>query len=292
MRTTIVPGVKTIVGESPVWDEARGVLWMIDILAPSILRVGAEGEVDEWRAPEQIGAVAPCADGRVAVALASGFCLFDPEHGRFGPVTPAGCAPGAVISEGGPDRTGRLVGVSGDSRFADPLGRVHRWEHDGSVTVFDEGFVLGNGLCWNRDGSVMYAADSLRGTIFAYDYTAEVPGRPVVFAQPTGPGFPDGATVDSEDHLWVVLHNGGVVIRLDPRGREVARHALPGPHVTSLAFRGTAPELFLTSLDHASIPGDAAPALDVGDAAGVLYRAEGVGCGGVAEAYVRPPTGA
>ena len=204
-------------------------------------------------------------------------------------MTPARCAAGAVISEGKADRDGRLVGLSGDSRFRDPLGRIHRWEPDGSVTVFGDGYVLGNGLCWNREGSVMYAADSLRGTIFAYDYTAEVPSRPVVFAQPEGPGFPDGATVDADDHLWVVMHNGGVVLRLDPPGREVERHALPGPHVTSLAFRGAAAEVFLTSLDHHAIPGEAAPALDVGEAAGVLYRAEGIGPGGIAETYARAP---
>jgi len=79
MRTTIVPGVKTAVGESPVWDDARGALWMVDILAPSLLCVAPGGEVTQWTAPEQIGAVAPSADGRVAVALASGFCVFDPK---------------------------------------------------------------------------------------------------------------------------------------------------------------------------------------------------------------------
>jgi sugar lactone lactonase YvrE len=88
----------------------------------------------------------------------------------FAPVVDARCHPGAIISEGKVDRSGRLVGVSGDRRFHEPLGAIHRWERDGSVRLLDDRIVLGNSLCWSLDGTVMYTADSMRSVIYAYDY--------------------------------------------------------------------------------------------------------------------------
>jgi sugar lactone lactonase YvrE len=112
------------VGESPVWDAATDSLWLIDIVGPTVLRVCASGAVDRWKAPDQVGAVAPLGDGRVAVAVAQGFCILDPRTSQFTPVSPAHCAPGAVLSEGGVDPQGRFVATSGDSRFQRPIGAV------------------------------------------------------------------------------------------------------------------------------------------------------------------------
>lgn len=48
-------------------------------------------------------------------------------------------------------------------------------------------------------------------------YLACCPGnRRVVYHMDEGEGFPDGMTVDANDHLWVACYNGGRVIRIDP----------------------------------------------------------------------------
>ena len=51
-------------------------------------------------------------------------------------------------------------------------------------------------------------------------------------------GFPDGMTVDSEDHLWVAAWNGYGVYRFAPNGEQVQFIRLPAPRVTSVAFVG------------------------------------------------------
>ena len=61
-------------------------------------------------------------------------------------------------------------------------------------------------------------------------------------------GQPAGLTIDAEDCLWVAMRGGWSVLRLDPEGRELARHALPVPMPTALTFGGPdLGSLFVTS---------------------------------------------
>jgi sugar lactone lactonase YvrE len=288
-----VVGVRTAVGESPAWDPATGSLWLIDILGPTVIRLDASGDIRRWRAPAQVGAVAPLADGRVAVALAAGFCILDPRTSVFSPLALAGCAPGAVLSEGGIDPQGRFVATSGDSRFERPIGGIHRWESDGSVRTLESGLVLGNGTSWSLDGGTFYVADSMAGEIYAYDYDGPDGGlgaRRVFFSSRDEAGFPDGSTVDAEDHLWVVLHQSPWLIRLDPGGRIVGRIELPVSSATSIAFGGEdLDELYVTSVDPTKIPGAQHGPVDR-ENDGRLFRITGTGFVGAGTKALRAGT--
>lgn len=284
-----VEGVATIVGESPIWDPVSGSLWFVDILGSRVHRLAPDRIVQSWDTPSSPGAVALTADHRVAMALEDGFCVFDPETERFSPVVPAGCHPDARISEGKVDRQGRLVATSGDRSFRDPVGALHRWEGPVSVGLLGDDLILGNGVCWNLDGSVLYVADSLRDVIYAHDYEATERGgigaRRVFYSADGEDGFPDGATVDSEDHVWTVLHRSPWIVRLTPEGSVDRRIRMPTGNICSLTFGGAdLDELYVTSLDPRRIPG--APgggAHDGEQERGLLYRVTGVGARGVAE---------
>jgi len=290
-RIERVPGVHTMVGESPVWDPATRSLWLIDILRDEILRLGPGGELDSWRTPESPGAVATTADGGVAVALEDGFRRFDPATGEFGPLTPGGVGPADRISEGKADRAGRFIAVSGDRGFREPVGRLVRLEQDGSTIELRDGIHLGNGLCFSLDGSRLYVADSLTGLLLAYDYDdAGLSNERVLYSSAGEPGFPDGATVDAEDCVWLALHHAPQVVRIAPDGTVVDRIELPTPNITSVAFGGDELDvLYVTSLDPAGFP-ELPPGAIVheGAEAGLLYRVTGLGVRGVAETPVAP----
>ncbi|WP_084605937.1 SMP-30/gluconolactonase/LRE family protein [Agreia bicolorata] len=282
-----IPGIRTTVGESPIWDSSSRSLWFVDILEPAVLRLDEHGDLSRWATPRQVGAVALADSGTVAVALDNAFTTLHPSSGDFAPPTAAGVAANAAISEGKVDRDGRFVAVSGGRDFSSAVGAIHRWEPDGSVTELDDGFILGNGLCWSVDGSIMYVADSKRGVIYAYEYGTSL-GERRVFARFDDDGaFPDGATVDEDDHVWTILHGSKWLIRMAPDGREVLRIDMPSPNITSLAFGGHAlDEIYVTSLDPASIPDAAASARDRTES-GLLYRISGSGFVGVPETRVR-----
>jgi sugar lactone lactonase YvrE len=109
------------------------------------------------------------------------------------------------------------------------------------VTRVDEGISCVNGIAWSPDDRTMYACDTWRRLLFAYDYDADT-GRPSnrrLFAslQPQD-GFPDGLTVDAEGFVWNAHYDGWRITRYAPDGRVDRVVRLPVRHVTSLVFGG------------------------------------------------------
>lgn len=85
------------------------------------------------------------------------------------------------------------------------------WQLDVDLTVhhIDTGTICSNGPYWSPHGRTLYAADSFRGTIFAYDYNSET-GHATNrrdFARPDASrgGAPAGATVDDEGFVWTCM---------------------------------------------------------------------------------------
>lgn len=291
VRIERVPGVHSFLGESPIWDPATNSLWFVDILKNSIHRLGPGDLLDSWDTPESPGALATTGDGRIVVALEDGFRLFDPATGVFGELLPGGVGPADRISEGKADRAGRFLVVSSDRGFREPVGRLIRLEADGSTTQLRGGIHLGNGLCFSLDGTTLYVADSLTDLLYAYDYDDRgLSNERVLYSTLGQEGFPDGATVDAEDCVWVAVLHSSSLVRIAPDGTVVDRVEMPTPNITSLAFGGPDLDvLYLTSADLSGfkeLPPDAPVHTDV--ESGLLYRVTGLGIRGVAETPVAP----
>jgi xylono-1,5-lactonase len=96
----------------------------------------------------------------------------------------------------------------------------------------------------------MLFTDSARGRITAL--TLDAAGDPVteqLFAQFTpSQGYPDGMTVDAEDHVWIAFWDGGCLRRLSRTGQIVAEIKLPVQRPTCPTFGGRQLDrLFITS---------------------------------------------
>jgi sugar lactone lactonase YvrE len=62
------------------------------------------------------------------------------------------------------------------------------------------------------------------------------------------PGGPDGAAVDTDDHLWSAQFDGGCLVRYDPKGRVDRVVRLPVTRPASCAFGGPGyRQLFVTT---------------------------------------------
>lgn len=286
-----VPGVDTIVGESPVWDPRTHSLWFIDRPDSRIYRLSAEDTLESWPAPEHPAAVAMMTDGRVAVTLLTGFRVLDPATGEWGPHTTGGVSLAERISEGKVDRAGRVLAASGDRGFTDPIGHLLRLEADGSTTMLRGGIHMANGLCVSVDGSTLYVADSLTRVLYAHDYREDgLSNERVIFSTAGEVCFPDGATVDADDCIWVALLHSPYIVRLAPDGRVLHRLEMPTPNITSLAFGGPDLDvLYVTSVHPERFPAAPPGAPEFpGAEGGHLYRVMGLGVRGVAETPVAP----
>ncbi|NDJ52626.1 MAG: SMP-30/gluconolactonase/LRE family protein [Chloroflexi bacterium] len=130
-------------------------------------------------------------------------------------------------------------------------GHLYRLDPDGSMTAVLSGLTVSNGLGFSPDLAALYHTDSDMRTImrYPYDRASGALGEGELFAQVNeGAGVPDGMTVDVEGFVWSGHWNGGVLVRYDPDGREVARIDFPARKVTCPSFGGPDYEdLFVTT---------------------------------------------
>ena len=87
MEFRVLAPLGSRVGESPVWDDRRGALFVCDILAPAIHLVTLDGAVQAtWRFDRPVGSIGLTESGRLIVALGRDLAVFDPDTGSLRPL--------------------------------------------------------------------------------------------------------------------------------------------------------------------------------------------------------------
>ena len=235
--------IRASLGECAIWSAAEGVLYWVDINAPSLNRFDPKtGRNAAMPMPSSIGCFALRRDGGFVVALRDGLWLagqdgkverkvvdapFAPEHHRF--------------NDGRCDRQGRFfAGSMNENRDANTAA-LHRLDPDWTFTTVLDDMMISNGLAWSPDGRTMYHADTPTRTVKAYDYDVRTgaPANPRVFARWTAEGDrPDGCTVDSAGCYWSAFYRGGKVVRVSPEGRMLAEIPIPAMCPTMCALGG------------------------------------------------------
>ena len=273
---TVVPGAARL-GEAPLWDAARGVLWWVDIEGGVLHRHDPSG-TDAGRAVGAPLAFAyPRAAGGLVAGLRDRIAALDPETGATEPLSEeiAGC--GDRLNDAALDRAGGiLLGGMGEG------AAFHRIGADRRATCWRAQARTANGLAVSPDGRTLYLSDShpdvRRIWRAPYDPGEGRVGAPELFLDTRGlPGRPDGGCVDADGCYWTALIDGGCVLRVTPRGRIDRRVDLPTATPTKPAFGGAdLSTLYVTSL--ARDGGGGGRAAD-----GALYAVTGLGTCGVAE---------
>jgi L-arabinonolactonase len=271
-----------LLGEWPVWDVETHALWWVDIKAPAIHRWRPDkGTHHTWPAPSVVGALALRAKGGLVLALKSGLAFYDPDRGALRTVAaPEANVPGNRMNDGKCDALGRFwVGTMHDAE-TEATGHLYRLDADHSVTRFDAGFVVTNGMGWSGDGRTMYFTDSAERTIWAYDFdmAAGLLGARRLFARvPEADGYPDGLTVDAEDHVWSCHWAGSRVTRYRPDGTVERSVTIPAPLVTSCCFGGERLDCLYVTTATISLDADARRAAPH---AGAVFAVKGLGVSG------------
>ncbi|MEE6282246.1 SMP-30/gluconolactonase/LRE family protein [Georgenia sp. MJ170] len=231
-----------VLAEGPFWDAPRDRLMWVDIERGLVVvgTLGADGRiavVEQVSFPGRVGAVAPSAAGDWIVAVDTRLVV----RRRSGEVTdgpvllPAGA--GRRLNDGLPDPVGRYL--VGTLRMDGPSTEEVLVVVDDDVRVLDDDLMLSNGLAWSADGATLYSIDTEAQIIYRrpWDAAAGTGGERTAHLRVTD-GFPDGMTIDAEDHLWVAIWGGGQVRRYAPDGSLVATVEVPVPFVSSVAFAG------------------------------------------------------
>jgi L-arabinonolactonase len=244
-----------ILGEGVQWNHRDQSAWWTDIKSSKLFRYHlASKTLKHWELPEFLGCFAFVEnDDRMLLALASGFAWFNPETGAIGWIAkPEAKWVGNRLNDGRVDRQGRFwVGsIMEEQNAPEQSASLFCLDHTQKISTHLTGLRISNSLCWSLDSSRLYHADSPTHQIKVYDFdlTTGCLDNGRVFAQTSEKIEPDGACIDSEDHLWSAEWGGQRLVRYSPTGEEVAVLPIPVSQPTCMAFGGEDMNLlFVTS---------------------------------------------
>lgn len=271
------------IGEGPVWDVSEQALYFIDILGKKVLRFDpASNETRSWAMPDVIGSMALRAGGGAVVALTNGIYTFDFESEACAMLATSDDLNEMVqLADGKVDRRGRFIVGSSDRTMKEPRGKLYTLDVDATLREIDNDIFLSNGPCWSPDDKVLYHSDSIRNTVYAYDYdisTGTATNRRAWASTAELGGIPDGATIDTDGCMWMAICEGQKVVQFRPDGKLERVIDMPVKCPSSVIFGGAAlDQLYVTSLSPAFLGREAAP-LD-----GCTFVIEGLGVTGLPE---------
>jgi sugar lactone lactonase YvrE len=253
MTVEELPGIRTELGEGPLWDAGRQCLWFVDIMRGHVHRFDPASSRDRvYEIGQPVGAVAVAKAGDLVCAVRDGFVRLDADKGSVTPfVDLERDLPRNRMNDGYVDARGRFWAGTMSMDGVRNAGALYSLAPDGKVTKHLSGVTTSNGIDWSADNRRMYYIDTGEPRIDVFDFDLErgsISNRRSFAGIDPSHGKPDGLIVDAEDHLWVALWRGGQVRRYSPRGELVRTVPLPTPLTTKPAFGGRGlTDLYVTS---------------------------------------------
>lgn len=244
MLFTPIRGLSLELGESPVWDDRRQLVFLCDIPTGRLLAIRlGEGAVREWQLGENACSAALCESGRLLVSLRHEIILFDPDTGETKPFAKFDGEPATSrLNDGkvGPDGA-FWVGSMDECADRQPICSLYRVDWTGRVERKKVGMKISNGLAWSPDGRRMFHSDSGGQWIdrHNFDVASGAIGDAVRIATlDEEEGRPDGAAMDSDGFYWSAGVSAGCLNRFDETGGLAEKIALPLPGPTMPCFCG------------------------------------------------------
>ncbi len=226
-------------GEGPLWDARTNALWFVDIKQGRVHRHDpASGKQETFEVGGSPGFILPADDGGFVIGNGHVLQHFDGERvtGELGRVA---MAANNRFNDAAVDPSGRLWFGSMDNGETELSGAVHVYDK-GAIHVAGGACCITNGPAISGDGRWLHHVDTLGGIIWRFDISADPMLRDgEVFARiDPKDGFPDGVTIDSEDHVWLGLWGGWSARRYAPDGTLVQTVEFPVANITKVAFGG------------------------------------------------------
>lgn len=251
--------VRCTVGESPVWDARRKVLWYEDIVGKTLYRADpATGSTAHWAFPTEVCSLGIASSGRVLVALSDTVGLFDPDSEDFREIAKVEADnPDTRLNDGkvGPDGAFWVGSMNntGDPEMArEPANALYRVTADGKVEKKVEGIILPNGLAFSADGRTMFHSDTRGPWIDRWDLdprTGAISNRKRIAEPQEDVGRPDGGATDMEGCYWSAGISAQRLNRYTRDGELVETVPVPVAGPTMPCFGGVDMQsLFVTNL--------------------------------------------
>jgi len=252
----VIEAPQTVLGEGPMWSVRAQVLYWIDIVSRTIMRLRPRtAEVDVRALPYAPSAVIPCASGGLLLVTKKGMATLDFDQPTLTSLqVPLVDFSKEVFNDAKCDAAGRLWAGTRDLHVRDANGGLFRMDADHSMHRHGSAMVVSNGIAWDPSGRLMYHVDSKPGRIDTYDFdpAAGTLSNRRVFRDYLAAGakvIPDGCTTDAQGGLWVAEVGDWHIRRYAPDGRLDREIRMPFQKPTSVMFGGPdLATLYVTSM--------------------------------------------
>jgi len=236
---------QNLLGEGIQWNSQSQSFWWTDILSRQLYSYHLEDDLlKSWNLPERLGCFAFVENrSELLCAFESGFAWYDPVTSHCEWIAkPESHWVGNRLNDGRCDRHGRFWSGSVTEEKNHPSQSAGLFCLDSQLKTSQHlsGLKISNALCWSRDSSKMYHADSPTHSLRVYDFDVETGriGNSRVFAQTETSVDPDGACVDADDYIWNAQWGGSRVVRYAPDGAIDCVLSMPISQATCVAFGG------------------------------------------------------
>jgi L-arabinonolactonase len=242
-------------GECALWHAEQQAIYWIDIEEAHIYRYYVISEkFEKFSLPQRIGSFAfTPQDNQIIAAFAQGIAHYDLTTDKLQWISqPELTISGNRFNDGKADRQGRFwagtmvenedLEKEKDESDTSPEKKANLYcvNHQHNSVKKLTNIIISNGLCWNKAGNILFHADSSSHRIFRYDY-CKINGdlaNKRIFAKTNDTTFPDGSTVDAQDHLWNAQWGSSNIVRYDTFGQVDLSLSLPVSQPSSIAIGG------------------------------------------------------
>ena len=131
-------------------------------------------------------------------------------------------------------------------------GNLYCYHPDGECVYQNLPVGVANGLAFSPDERYMFFADTMRETVWRFDYDKDqgkIRNQQLFLNLKNLSGKPDGACVDADGCYWLAHIYGWKVARYTPKGKLDREIQLPFPKPSMCAFGGSKLDtLYITSI--------------------------------------------
>jgi L-arabinonolactonase len=231
--------IRSILGESPVWEPVEQHLYWTDVFGEKIHRLApSAGHVETTSLPCRVNSFGFREGGGLIAANWTGLASIDLSTRAVDQLwTLPSNQGGFFLNDGRCDRAGRYWAGSVCSTYDLPGARLYCMDPNKTVHEKPLGLLASNGLAFSPDDRTLYYSDSPTGIIWAFDFdlTDGVAINRRVFAKMQRP---DGAAVDIDGCYWAASFGHSEIIRFTPDGSIDRRIQLPTSQISMCAFGG------------------------------------------------------
>ncbi|MEK1929996.1 MAG: SMP-30/gluconolactonase/LRE family protein [Pararhizobium sp.] len=193
--------------------------------------------------PEEVGCIGVASGGGFIAGLRSGLWLIA-ANGTLVRKLADNPEDQAIsrFNDGMVDPMGRFIAGTVVETREKGIASLYRYDRNGLARITG-GLLTSNGVAFSPDGRRLYHADTLRYTLYTYDYVAEAgeASNRQIFARvgsDTDKGRSDGGAVDVDGCYWTSLFEGGRVQRYSADGTLLAQYPVPVKCPTMVTFGG------------------------------------------------------